>query len=93
MPNYDFMNNNTGEVEQHSMRIAELDEFKEKNPHLVRYFTPDGVPGLGDASRMSVPGTRKADSSFEKYVIDRIKATNPGNTMGGHKTTSGNREW
>jgi hypothetical protein len=93
MPSYDFLNNDTGEVENYVMRIAELDEFKEKNPHLVRYFAPGDVPGLGDAARMSVPGTKKADSSFEKYVIDRIKATNPGNTMGGHKTTSGNKEW
>jgi hypothetical protein len=87
------MNSDTGEVEQHTMRISELDDFKAKNPNLTRYFTPDGVPGLGDAARMSVPGTRKADSSFEKYVIDRIKANNPGNTMSGHKTTSGNKEW
>jgi hypothetical protein len=93
MPSYDFLNNDTGEVENYTMRMSELDDFKVKNPHLVRYFAPGDVPGLGDASRMSVPGTRKADSSFEKYVIDRIKATNPGNTMGGHKTTSGNREW
>ena len=93
MPAYEFLNNDTGEVEEHTMRISELDAFKESNPNLIRYFSPENLPGFGDAQRMSVPGTRKADSSFEKYVIDRIKANNPGNTMGGHKTSSGNKEW
>jgi hypothetical protein len=39
---------------------------------------------MSDAIRMSVPGTVKADAAFEHGVIDRIKATVPGNTL--HKT-------
>jgi hypothetical protein len=35
---------------------------------------------------MSVPGVGKPDSTFEKYVIQRMKETIPGNTMSGHKT-------
>lgn len=34
MPFYEFVNEQTGEVETHQMKIAELDEFKEGNPHL-----------------------------------------------------------
>jgi hypothetical protein len=89
---YEFLNNNTGEVENHTMRISELDKFKEDNPHLVRYFAPDSAPVLGDGMRMDTPGTGKADSTFEKYVIQRMKYTIPGNTMSGHKTKM-QREW
>lgn len=93
MPNYQFKNKNTGEVEEHILRISELDVFKENNPHLERYFSPEGLPGLGDAARMSVPGTKSYDSAFEKGVIQRIKETVPGNTLGKtHKTKLG-REW
>ena len=92
MPTYEFLNNNTNEVEEHTMRIAELDDFKANNPHLVRYFSPENVVGLGDGMRMDTPGTGKADSTFEKYVIQRMKDTIPGNTMSGHKTKMP-REW
>jgi hypothetical protein len=83
---YTFKNNNTGEIEEHTMKLAEYDDFKMKNPHLERYFTAAQLPGLGDGLRMSVPGIGKPDSTFEKYVIQRMKETIPGNTMSGHKT-------
>lgn len=89
---YEFINNNTGEIEEHTMRISELDDFKTNNPHLVRYFSPGSAPSLGDGMRMDTPGTGKADSTFEKYVIGRMKESIPGNTMGGHKTKAP-REW
>jgi hypothetical protein len=89
---YTFLNKNTNEVEEHTMRLAEYDEFKLNNPHLERYFGPEGLPGLGDGMRMDTPGVGKADSAFEKYVINRMKETIPGNTMGGHKTKM-QREW
>jgi hypothetical protein len=89
---YTFLNKNTSEIEEHTMRLAEYDEFKLNNPHLERYFTVDGIPGLGDGMRMDTPGTGKADSTFEKYVINRMKETIPGNTMSGHKTKMP-REW
>ena len=89
---YTFLNKNTSEIEEHTMRLAEYDEFKLNNPHLERYFTADGIPGLGDGMRMDTPGVGKADSAFEKYVINRMKETIPGNTMGGHKTKM-QREW
>jgi len=90
---YTFLNKNTGEVEEHSMRLSEYDAFKEQNPHLERYFSADHLPVLGDGLRMNVPGAGKADSTFEKYVINRIKESVPGNTLKkGHKTKM-QREW
>jgi len=90
---YTFLNKNTGEVEEHIMRLSELDSFKENNPHLERYFTAGSIPGLGDGMRMDTPGAGKADSTFEKYIINRMKETIPNNTIKtGHKTKM-QREW
>jgi hypothetical protein len=93
MPTYQFVNKNTGDVEEHTMRIAELDLFKENNPHLQRFFSPENLPGFGDGSRMNTPGAGKADSTFEKYVINRIKESVPGNTLGKSHKTKMQREW
>lgn len=93
MPTYTFRNKDTGAIEEHIMRIAELDAFKENNPHLERSFASEDLPMLSDGSRMSTPGTGKADSTFEKYIINRIKESVPGNTLKqGHKTKMA-REW
>jgi hypothetical protein len=93
MPTYEFMNKNTGQVEEHIMSYKVLDQFKEENPHLERHFSADGIPGLGDGMRMDTPGVGKADSTFEKYVINRMKESIPGNTIKtGHKTKM-QREW
>ena len=93
MPSYDFLNKNTNEVEEHRMSYAVYDEFITNNPHLERYHSAKNLPIMSDAGRMSVPGTMKADSTFEKYVINRIKEQVPGNTLkAGHKTKM-NREW
>jgi hypothetical protein len=89
---YTFMNKTTGNIEEHTMRLAEYDAFKANNPHLERHFTPEQCPGLGDGMRMNTPGTGQADSTFEKYVIQRMKDSIPGNTMAGHKTKLP-REW
>lgn len=87
MPTYQFLNKNTNEIEEHVMRISELDTFKENNPHLERFFTLDGLPGFGDSMRMSVPGIGQPVSAFEHGVIQRIKETVPGNTLSRtHKT-------
>ena len=92
MPTYKFRNTETGEVTEHVMRIAELDKFKEDNPILERYFDVEGLAGLGDATRMSVPGVGQPHAAFERGVIQRMKETIPGNTMSGHKTKAP-REW
>ena len=51
MPTYDFENTKTGKVTTEMMSIAELDEFKAKNPHMKQLITKvnisSGVVGVG----------------------------------------------
>lgn len=63
------------------MSYKDLDKFKEDNPHLERYFAPEHLAGFADPTRLNVPGVGKPDSTFEKYVINRIRDTVPGNTI------------
>ena len=93
MPTYEFMNKDTGVVEEHTMSYTVLDQFKQDNPHLERYFTYDNLPGLGDTMRMSINRGMKADAAFEKGVIERIKKNVPGNTLGRTHKTKLPREW
>lgn len=93
MPSYDFLNKETGEVTEHRMSYTVLEQFKLDNPHLELHIFSENLPIMSDGSRMSVPGIGKADSSFEKYVIGRMKENVAGNTIkDGHKTKQ-SREW
>ena len=93
MPTYDFLNTQTGEREEHRMSYTVLEQFKLDNPHLELHIFAENLPVMFDGSRLSVPGMGKADSTFEKYVINRIKESVPGNTVkDGHKTQQP-REW
>lgn len=87
MPVYQFRNIQTGDLEDHIMSYTKLEEFKEQNPHLERYFTPENLPVFGDGMRMNVPGIGQPDAAFEHGVIQRIKETVPGNRLNEtHKT-------
>ena len=90
---YKYLNKETNEVEEFIMPGSLLKEFKEKNPHLEQYFSAENLPVFSDGIRMSTPGTGQPDSTFEKYVINRIKEGVPKNTLkDGHKTKM-SREW
>ena len=93
MPVYQFLNKETSEVEEHTMSYKVLDQFKEDNPHLERYFSIEGLAGLGDGIRMSTPGTGQPIKAFEQGVIERIKNTVPGNTLAKTHKTKMPREW
>jgi hypothetical protein len=93
MPAYEFKNLDTGEIETHIMSYTVYDQFKLDNPHLERYISAKNLPIMSDGIRMSVPGIGKADSTFEKYVIGRMKESVGQNTIkDGHKTKAP-REW
>lgn len=92
MPTYQFKNTQTDEIEEHRMSYTVLDEFKEQNPHLERYFCAENLPIMSDGVRLSVPGIGQPHAAFERGVIQRMKETIPGNTMSGHKTKLP-REW
>lgn len=93
MPSYDFLNKDTNQVEEHRMSYTMLEQFKLDNPHLQLHIFSDNLPVMSDGTRMSVPGIGKADSTFEKYVIGRMKERVGQNTIkDGHKTKAP-REW
>lgn len=66
MPTYTFLNSETGEEEDHVLRISQLDEFKEANPHLSRVFTP---------SQLVSGVNQKPDAGFRE-VLKNIKRAN-----------------
>jgi hypothetical protein len=92
MPSYDMKNLETGEIVEYRMSYTALDKFLEDNPQLERYHSAQNLPIMSDGTRMSVPGIGQPHGAFERGVIERMKATIPGNTMGGHKTKLP-REW
>jgi hypothetical protein len=74
MPLYDFLNNETGEIEEHSMSYTKLDQFKEDNPHLKQVIlgTPGIVGGHGDRV--------KTDDGF-KEVLSKVADANKGSNL------------
>lgn len=93
MPAYEFLNKETNQIEEHRMSYKDLDAFKEANPNLERYFSVENLPQFGDTMRMSVNAGLKPDSTFEKYVIGRIKESVPGNNLARSHKTKVSREW
>jgi hypothetical protein len=75
MPSYEFKNLNTEEIEMYTMKISELDSFKENNPHLERYIT--GAPGLSDPVRL---GLVKPSTGFRE-LLSSIKKRNRGSNI------------
>jgi hypothetical protein len=75
------------------MSYKDYDQFLIDNPHLKRYHSVDNLPVMSDGIRMNVPGTGKPDSTFEKYVIGRIRDTVPGNRLAKSHKTKAPKEW
>jgi len=93
MPTYTFRNKTTDVIEEHKMSYTVLDKFKADHPNLERYFALEDLPVMSDAMRLSVPGTQKCDPTFEKYVIQRMADTIPGNTLKKNHKTKRPTEW
>lgn len=75
MPTYDFRNKETGEITEHTMRIADLDTFKETHPHLEQTYTK--APAFtGD----HISAVKKYDSGF-KEVLQRVHEKTPGSQL------------
>ena len=85
-------NKETGEITEHSMSWKDYDQFLIDNPNLERYHTPENLHQFSDALRLDVPGLKKCDPAFEHGVIERIKATVPGNKLGQTHKTQG-KKW
>jgi hypothetical protein len=69
---YTFLNTETQQVEEHSMRMSEYDVFKDKNPHLERYHEPGRSAAMGDSVRL---GIRRPDNGFRE-VLSKISDAN-----------------
>ena len=78
MPTYDFYNENTDAMEQHVLRISELDQFKENNPHLSQRLltAPKLVSGSGLQGKMDDGWkenlTRIAEAHPTSALADKI---------------------
>lgn len=72
MPTYTFKNIETGEFEEHLMKISELDDFKTNNPHLERALVD--APSFGDPVRL---GLRKNDNGWRE-VLHKVAEKTPG---------------
>lgn len=81
MPTYNFRDINTGEETQVMMKISELDEYKENNPHLQQFLT--GAPAFGDSARL---GIKKTDSEFNSLLKHIKKGNSKGLTDSTIKT-------
>ena len=64
MPTYVFLNNETGEIEEHFMSYTVLDEFKENNPHLKQQVTGANIVS-------GVATNFKVDDGF-KEVLSKV---------------------
>jgi hypothetical protein len=73
MPTYEFVNKQTGKLEEHIMSISAYDQFKQDNPHLERYYETAPLfnySGSGDLSG------KKTDNTW-KEVMHKIAEQNP----------------
>ena len=75
MPTYVFRNTETGEQFEKILKIAELDSFREENPHLETVIQ---AVAFGDPTKLS--STRKFDTGF-KEVLQKIHERTPGSQL------------
>jgi hypothetical protein len=78
MPTYSFINHATGEVEDHFMKISELDDFKKTNPQLDQMVTAPNIVG-------GVSIKDKQSDGF-KEVMSRIAEKNPGSNLDSYRS-------
>jgi predicted nucleic acid-binding Zn ribbon protein len=74
MPTYTFRDKNTGETFDKIMKIAELDSFRDQNPHLESVIHAPAFTGD------HVTASRKYDTGF-KEVLQRIHEKTPGSQL------------
>lgn len=76
MPNYTYLNTETGETFDLSMTIAEMTQYEKDNPKMERVYSKVHV-----ADPVNI-GVKKPPSDFQKYVLGRINASVPGAKVG-----------
>ena len=68
MPNYDFINKETGEITEVMMSMHDLDKYKEDHPELERY--------LGNQVPKTIYGKPRQSDGF-KDVMSKIQKAHP----------------
>lgn len=71
MPTYTFRDINTGDITEVILRMAEYDQYREDNPQLERYYTPDQTLNI-----VSGVGGIRTDQGF-KEVLSKISEAHP----------------
>jgi len=74
MPIYQYKNEDTGEISDHFMSIASMQQFDIDNPHMKKIIH---APAIGDSARL---GIKKTPDSFNDMLKD-IKKNNAGSTI------------
>jgi hypothetical protein len=83
MPTYTLKNSDTEEIFEKTMKIAEYEEYMKENTNISRYY--DTSPLVCDPTRLGGTSASKGDPTFQKYIIGRMKASLPGNTLNDRK--------
>ena len=78
MPTYNFINQATGEVEEHFMSMSDLDGFKSTNPHLDQLVSAPAIVG-----GVSI---RNKESDGMREVFSRIAEKNPGSNLDSYRS-------
>lgn len=78
MPTYNFINQATGEVEEHFMSMSDLDDFKSTNPHLDQLVSAPAIVG-----GVSI---RNKESDGMREVFSRIAERNPGSNLDSYRS-------
>lgn len=57
MPSYEFRDTITGEIFEKFLKFSELDDYKDSNPHIQRYFgtAPTLIGGIDNSSGGKLP--------------------------------------
>lgn len=72
MPIYEFMNKESGLIEDHLVKIADVEQFLLDNPLLTKTMTT--APSIGDPVRL---GVRKQDGGWRE-VLTKVSERTPG---------------
>lgn len=76
MPTYTFQSKDTGEVFDVSMTISDMLEYEKNNPTHERVY---GKVTIVDPVGI---GVTRPPSDFSKYVLGKVKASNPHTEIG-----------
>lgn len=82
MPTYDFRNRETGEYEEHVIRMSEYDQFVKDHPELERVILT--APGFNYSTQGSTSVTDVATKKHKgwKEVLQKIGEQNPISQVG-----------